>query len=91
VAFQSLNFAIVVGGVDSTIWGTSCSGPGMASVIAFVNDKLMNAGKRRMGFLNPWLYSQEVVQSGAFKDITEGKNVGFTCNETAVRSLSSFA
>jgi tripeptidyl-peptidase I len=91
VAFQSLNFAIVVGGVDQTIWGTSCSGPGMASVIAFVNDRLINAGKGRMGFLNPWLYSQEVVESGAFKDITKGKNAGFVCNETAVCGPSSFS
>lgn len=52
--------------------GTSCSSPIFTSVVALLNDELLNAGKPVLGFLNPWLYANP----GAFNDITSGWNPG---------------
>ena len=80
-----------MGGVTQLIGGTSASSPTFASIVALVNDHLVASGKPVLGFLNPFLYS---VGSGAFTDITIGKNVGFTCPDSAVRhgigNLSSY-
>lgn len=51
------------------MYGTSCSTPIFASIIALLNDELVAAGKSPLGFLNPWLYS---TAASAFKDITSG-------------------
>jgi tripeptidyl-peptidase I len=48
--------------------GTSCSSPIFASVIALLNNELLNAGKPVLGFLNPWAYANPQ----AFNDITTG-------------------
>lgn len=65
----------------STVWnnriipvdGTSAATPAAAAIIALVNDVLLNAGKKTLGFLNPWLY-----QGGykAFNDIVSGSADG---------------
>ncbi|QRW08825.1 hypothetical protein RhiLY_07824 [Ceratobasidium sp. AG-Ba] len=51
---------------------TSASSPTFAGVIALVNDYRMSNGKRPLGFLNPWLYSN----SAMLNDITIGNNPG---------------
>ncbi|KAF8322236.1 subtilisin-like protein [Clavulina sp. PMI_390] len=56
--------------------GTSCSSPIFTSVVALLNDALLNAGKPVLGFLNPWLYANP----GAFNDITTGSNPGCGTN-----------
>jgi tripeptidyl-peptidase I len=86
-SFQGWNFEIVVGGDTGLVGGTSASSPGTASVIATINDRLLAVGRPPLGFLNPFLYG---IGSAGFTDITIGKNVGFTCNDTAVRLLGYF-
>jgi tripeptidyl-peptidase I len=48
--------------------GTSASSPTFASIIALINDRLIAAGDKPLGFLNPWLYSH----ADALTDITTG-------------------
>jgi tripeptidyl-peptidase-1 len=83
VAVQGWNFETIVAGQLSLAGGTSASSPTFASIIALLNDRLAQVGKKPLGFLNPFLY-QTAGPAGAFNDITEGKNAGFTCNNTAV-------
>lgn len=85
VSTQGWNFDVYLDGNLDLIGGTSASSPTFASVIALINDQLVAAGKPVLGFLNPFLYS---AGSGAFTDITIGKNVGFTCPDTSVSSVS---
>ncbi|KAH9915907.1 family S53 protease [Fomitopsis serialis] len=66
-----VDFATVVGGAYAPTTGTSCSTPMWASVIALLNDELLNVGKPVLGFLNPWLYSKA---AGAVTDIVKGNN-----------------
>jgi len=66
-----VSFATMVNGAYEPATGTSCSTPMWASVIALLNDELLNAGKPVLGFLNPWLYSKA---AGAMKDIVKGDN-----------------
>ncbi|KAJ7726104.1 family S53 protease [Mycena metata] len=58
--------------------GTSASTPVFASVISLINDRLIEAGKSPLGFLNPFLYS--AAGRAALNDITDGSNPG--CNTT---------
>ena len=83
---QGWNFHVIDGGESILVGGTSASSPSFASTIALINDKLVAAGKPVLGFLNPFIYS---TASGAFTDITIGKNTGFTCPSTAVGSSSA--
>jgi len=58
--------------------GTSCSAPTFASIIALLNDQLITAGKKPLGFLNPLLYSAN--GSAALTDIISGSNPGCGTN-----------
>ncbi|TFK88151.1 subtilisin-like protein [Polyporus arcularius HHB13444] len=73
VSAQGVNFVVDVGGQGQGVSGTSASSPTFASVIALLNDELLNAGKAPLGFLNPLLYS---TGAAALNDITEGSNPG---------------
>lgn len=57
--------------------GTSVASPITAGVLTLVNDALLAAGKRPLGFLNPMLYS---TKGAGFTDITSGSVTG--CNDT---------
>ena len=50
--------------------GTSASTPVVAAMISLLNDIRLRNGKPALGFLNPILYSRNMVD--AFTDITEG-------------------
>lgn len=56
--------------------GTSEASPVVGAMFALMNNELMNAGKSRLGFLNPTLYAVQAdpATRGAFVDITEGNN-----------------
>jgi tripeptidyl-peptidase-1 len=54
--------------------GTSASAPTAASIFALVNDARIAKGKKRLGFLNPTLYSSKV--SSTFTDIIIGNAAG---------------
>lgn len=77
VAAQGQRFAVVWGGRVIPVDGTSASTPTAASVFSLINDALIAAGKKPLGFLNPWLYSQA---RSALNDITSGSALG--CNTT---------
>ncbi|EPT01818.1 hypothetical protein FOMPIDRAFT_1048413 [Fomitopsis schrenkii] len=72
VSTQGVDFAIVLNGDITYVDGTSCASPTFASIVALLNDELASAGKSRLGWLNPWLYSNP----DALNDITSGNNPG---------------
>ncbi|KAA1474737.1 family S53 protease [Dentipellis sp. KUC8613] len=76
LAAASVNFEIVLGGEFITVNGTSCSTPLTASMFSLINDQLVAAGRRPLGFLNPLIYANE----HAFTDITSGNNPGCGTN-----------
>ncbi|KAH8108269.1 family S53 protease [Phellopilus nigrolimitatus] len=84
VAAQGDNVEIVVGGKTKIVWGTSCSSPIFASVIALLNDRLIAAGKSPLGFLNPFLYS--AIGQAALNDVTSGDNPGCSTNGFTARA-----
>lgn len=73
VSTQGQNFVISSGSYFGLVDGTSCASPTFASVIALINDALLSAGKSRLGWLNPWLYSNA---TSALNDVTSGSNPG---------------
>jgi len=75
---------IIVGGSTGLVAGTSCSSPIFASVIGLINDRLLNAGKPVLGFLNPWLYANPQM----FNDITTGNNPG--CGTTGFPAMAGW-
>jgi tripeptidyl-peptidase-1 len=70
---QGVNYSTIWNGRTVPVDGTSASTPAAAAIVALVNDALLDAGKRTLGFLNPWLY-----QGGhkAFNDIVSGSADG---------------
>ncbi|RDX50913.1 subtilisin-like protein [Lentinus brumalis] len=86
VALQAQFYFVITNGapLDGGFVGTSASSPVFASMVSLVNDRLLNAGKPPLGFLNPLLYSDKAT--AMFNDITEGSNPG--CN---TNGFSAFA
>ena len=76
VSTQGEDFVIGYEGDFYTVDGTSCASPTFASVVALLNDALLSAGKSRLGWLNPWLYSN----ADALNDVTSGDNPGCNTN-----------
>ena len=75
VAMQGRDIGIIAAGVPEPVLGTSASSPMFASMVALINDQLLNAGRPTLGFLNPLLYSSAAA-ADVFNDITVGSNVG---------------
>ncbi|KAF2798804.1 subtilisin-like protein [Melanomma pulvis-pyrius CBS 109.77] len=73
ISAQATNFIIVAGGSASGVSGTSCSAPTTAGIIQLLNSGRIAAGKKGLGFLNPWLYN---TASTGFTDIKSGKITG---------------
>ncbi len=73
VSVHGVNYMYNLAGDFSSAYGTSTSAPVFASIIALLNDRLLSAGERPMGFLNPFLYS---TGAAAFDDVTSGSNPG---------------
>lgn len=44
--------------------------------MSLLNDARIRAGKPSLGFLNPLIYSINLIHTGAFNDITTGNNPG---------------
>lgn len=65
--------------------GTGASSPIFASIISLVNDRLIAAGKRPLGFLNPFLYGPA---ASSFTDITSGNNPG--CNTNGFTAMAGW-
>jgi len=49
-----------------------------------INDELISAGRRPLGFLNPWLYANP----RAFNDITSGSNP--SCDNTGFNATTGW-
>ncbi|TVY82340.1 Tripeptidyl-peptidase sed3 [Lachnellula suecica] len=73
IAAQSTNFVIVVDGSSEGVSGTSCATPTFAAVVQLLNSDRIAKGKKGLGFLNPWLYSNA---TSGLTDISKGKNTG---------------
>jgi len=56
--------------------GTSASSPVVAAIFANLNNVRLNAGKAKLGFLNPWIYQTLAAHPDAFFDVTQGTNNG---------------
>jgi tripeptidyl-peptidase-1 len=73
ISAQATNFLVVLLGSASGVSGTSAATPAFASVVQLINSGRLAAGKKGLGFLNPWLYGSA---ASAMNDITSGKNTG---------------
>lgn len=73
IAAQGLAYAEVWNSREMLVSGTSASTPTVSAIFALVNDALLAAGRRPLGFLNPWLYKRG---HKAFTDVTSGSAVG---------------
>ncbi|KAF7307417.1 Family S53 protease-like protein [Mycena indigotica] len=74
VSAQGVNFVTLVSNEWNLASGTSASTPVFAAVVAHLNAELIAAGKRPLGFLNPFLYS--AAGRAALNDVSAGNNPG---------------
>jgi tripeptidyl-peptidase-1 len=83
VSLMGTFYAVVQSGRKEQVWGTSCSTPVFAAMVALLNDKRLAAGKPILGYINPWLFK---TGRKAFKPISKGWNSGcgttFNCEPT---------
>ena len=63
-------FQVISNGQDMPVGGTSASTPLFAGLVSLINDVRVSKGKKPLGFLNPFIYSNPQ----AFTDITVGNN-----------------
>lgn len=73
IAAQGQRYTVIYNGTLRLVDGTSASAPCSAGVLALVDDALLAAGKKPLGFLNPWLYK---VGYQSFTDVTSGSAIG---------------
>ncbi|KAI9810165.1 MAG: vesicle formation at the endoplasmic reticulum [Phylliscum demangeonii] len=74
VAAQGFNFHVIDKGQDILVGGTSASAPTFAGIVSLLNSARLSAGKRPLGFLNPWIYAKACHHG--LTDITHGGSVG---------------
>ncbi|TBU27083.1 family S53 protease-like protein [Dichomitus squalens] len=74
VSTTGRDITIIVNGTGQPVLGTSASTPIFASMVALVNEQLLNAGQPPLGFLNPLLYASGTA--AVFNDIVVGNNPG---------------
>jgi len=79
VAALGVDYQIVVNGQLQAVDGTSASTPTLAGVVSLLNDLRFKQGKKPLGFLNPWLYTEVSKVPGAFFDIKNGNNAVDPC------------
>ena len=72
VSAVGVDFKVWTNGHPAGVSGTSASCPAVAGIFALINDKLMEANKKPLGFLNPFIYQN----MDAFRDIQKGYNGG---------------
>ncbi|KAG5188038.1 peptidase S8/S53 domain-containing protein [Tribonema minus] len=69
LSFSGVNYIIVDQGQVTTVAGTSAAAPALAGVLSLLNDQLQQAGKPRLGHLNPLLYKMAAEQPATFNSI----------------------
>lgn len=77
VAALGVNFEVYMDLVPQPVSGTSCAAPTFAGIIAAVNSHRVAAGKKPLGFLNPWLY---LSVPHCLTDIVHGDNANGKAN-----------
>eukprot|EP00037_Helgoeca_nana_P031921 m.411251 g.411251 ORF g.411251 m.411251 type:complete len:612 (-) comp28606_c0_seq1:105-1940(-) len=70
VSAQATNFLVINGGFTEPVAGTSCASPTFGGLFSLLNDLRLNAGKKTLGWANPFFYQNPDM----FNDITEGSN-----------------
>lgn len=88
VAAQANKFVIFFRGRAAHIGGTSAAAPTFAGFVSLLNDARIRAGKSPLGFLNPLIYSINLLHTGAFNDITTGNNPG--CGTTGFNATTGW-
>ena len=73
IAAQGQRYITIWNGSVAILDGTSASSPTATAVLSLVNDALIAAGRRPLGFLNPWLYAGGYK---AFTDVLSGNSSG---------------
>lgn len=73
VAAQGYRFHVIDKGQDKLISGTSAASPAFAGIISLLNSQRILNGKKPLGFLNPWIYSEGYK---GLNDITTGGSLG---------------
>jgi len=63
-------FQVLQSGRTMAVGGTSASAPTFSGIVSLLNEHRLQAGKKPLGFLNPFLYQN----SDAFTDIIQGTN-----------------
>jgi kumamolisin len=71
-ADPATGYQVRANGMDTVIGGTSAVAPLWAGLIALINQRLANLGKKPAGFINTLLYAS--AAAGAFHDIVQGNN-----------------
>jgi tripeptidyl-peptidase-1 len=70
-AAGSIEYQVIIDGQVNLIGGTSASTPTFSAIVSLLNDVQLNAGKKTLGFLGPWLYQNPSMLT----DITLGNNL----------------
>ncbi|KAK3297407.1 peptidase S8/S53 domain-containing protein [Chaetomium fimeti] len=78
VAAQGVAYHVFSRDRDILVSGTSASAPMFAALVSLLNNARLAEGRPPLGFLNPWLYSEEVSRKGALTDIVHGGSTGCT-------------
>ena len=73
IAAQGQLFQTVWNGTNVRLDGTSASTPTASAILSLVNDALLAAGKKPLGFFNPFLYKKGYK---AFTDVLQGSAIG---------------
>ena len=68
------NIMCYVNGERSPEGGTSASAPLFAGVLAILNSRLLELGRKPLGFVNPLLYKMAAEFPEAFNDVVDGDN-----------------
>jgi hypothetical protein len=83
IALIGVAYQVVVGGVVTGVFGTSCSAPVMAAFVSLVNAARLAQKKSTIGWINPTLYAvgynntigiKNIYNDAQFNDVTSGIN-----------------
>lgn len=80
-------YCIVSGGQFNGVAGTSAACPTAAGIFAKLNGVRLSAGKKPLGFLNPFIY--QVGEKG-FNDVTVGSNPGGGLNKVGFTAVAGW-
>jgi len=64
-------YQVLINGELQAVGGTSASAPAFAGLVSLLNEARTQQNQAAMGFLNPWIYSNQE----AFTDVTKGSNM----------------